>query len=151
MKQYVLLGGVAAVLVSGIAGCSGMGSATKALSAYEQLGGSQNLSSISSGFVNSSLKDPRLSALTAGKSIDPTAASGKVSNQLCSMLGGGCKAPMTDSQLSTAASKLTPSQSQAISENFSSSLKSIVSDPKVQQLVTSSLGSKLPGVLGGVL
>jgi hypothetical protein len=151
MKQYALLGGVAALLVTGIAGCSGMGSATKALSAYEQLGGSQNLSSISSGFVNSSLKDPRLSALTAGKSIDPTAASGKVSNQLCSMLGGGCQAPMTDSQLSTAASKLTPSQSQAISENFGSALHSVISDPKVQQLVTSTLGSKLPGVLGGVL
>src|SRR5215469_14106748 len=144
MKQHVIVGGVAALLVTGLAGCSGMGSATKALSAYEQLGGSKNLSSISSGFVNSSLKDPRPSALTAGKSIDPTAASGKVSDQLCSMLGGGCTAPMTDSQLSTAASKLTPSQSQAITENFSSALHSVISDPKVQQLVTSSLGSKLP-------
>jgi PBP1b-binding outer membrane lipoprotein LpoB len=151
MKQYVVVGSVAALLAAALAACSGMGSATKGLSAYQQLGGSQSLSSISSGFVNSSLKDPRLSALTAGRSIDPTAASSRVSSQLCSMLGGGCKAPMSDSQLSAAASKLTPAQSQAISENFSSSLNSVVGDPKVQQLVTSSLGSKLPGVLGGAL
>lgn len=151
MKQHVLVGSAAALLVAGLAGCSSMGSASKAMSVYEQLGGSQNLSSISSSFVSSSLKDPRLAALTAGKSIDPTAASGKVSNQLCSMLGGDCKAPLTDSQLSAAASKLTPAQSQAISDNFNSSLSSVVSDSKVQQLVTSSLGSKVPGVLGGLL
>jgi len=128
-----------------------MGSAASAVSAYERLGGSSNLSSIASGFVNSSLKDPRLSGLTAGRTVDPTAATGKVSNQLCAMLGGGCQAPLTDSQLSAAASKVTPAQSKAISENFGSALNSTVSDSSVRDLVTKSVGSKLPGILGGVL
>jgi hypothetical protein len=128
-----------------------MGSATSAVSTFQKLGGSSNLTNIASGFVNSSLKDPRLSGLTAGKSVDAAAASGKVSNQLCSMLGGGCQAPMTDAQITSAASKITPDQSKAISENFGSALNSVVSDPTVRQLVTNTVGNKLPGIVGGLL
>lgn len=128
-----------------------MGSAASEMSAFEKLGGSSNMSSIASGFVNSSLKDPRLAGLTAGKTVDPTAASGKVSNQLCAMLGGGCQAPLTSSQVSAAASKVTPAQSQAISQNFGSALNNVVSDSSVRDLVTKTVGSQLPGVLGGVL
>jgi hypothetical protein len=151
MKKTLLIGSTSALLLAGILGCSSMGSASKALSLYEQLGGSSSMSSVASGFVGSSLKDPRLSSLTAGKSIDPTAASSKVSDQLCSMLGGGCKAPVTDSQIASAASKVSPAQSQAISDNFSAALKSVVSDPHVQQLVTNAVGGKVAGVLGSIL
>jgi hypothetical protein len=151
MKQTLIFGSPAALVVAGVLGCSSMGSASKALSLYQQLGGSSSTSNIASSFVGSSLKDPRLSSLTAGKTIDPTAASSKVSDQLCSMLGGGCKAPMTDAQIASGASKISPAQSQAISDNFSSALNGVVSDPHVRQLVTSSVGSKLPGVLGSLL
>jgi hypothetical protein len=127
---------------------SSMGSAVNLV---EKLGGTSNLTNIASGFVNSSLKDPKLSGLTAGKSTDAASLTGKVSNQLCALLNGGCTAPLTDSQISTAASKVTPDQSKAISSNFASALNTIVSDPTVRDLVTKSVGSKLPGVLAGLL
>ena len=151
MKHYMTAACAFAALAVTLCGCSSMGSAASAVSAYEKLGGSSNLTSIASGLVNSSLKDPRLSGLTAGKNVDASAVSGKVSNQLCSMLGGGCSAPLTDSQLSTAASRVSPDQSKAISENFTSSLNRVVSDPKVRELVTNTVGSKVPSVLAGLL
>jgi len=143
--------GALALLAIVLGGCSSMGSAASAASAFEKLGGTQSVTNLASSLVGSSLKDPRLAGLTAGKNIDAASASGKVSNQLCSMLGGGCTAPLTDSQISAAASKITPDQSKAISDNFTSALKSVASDPAVQQLVTKSVGSKLPGVLGAIL
>jgi PBP1b-binding outer membrane lipoprotein LpoB len=151
MKRYLGASTLLAVLAALVTGCSSMGSVGSATSAFQKLGGSQSVSSLANGLVNSSLKDPRLSGLTAGKNIDATAASGKVSNQLCAMLGGGCSAPVSDSQMASAASKITPDQSKAISENFSSALKGVTSDPSVQQMVTKTVGSKLPGVLGSVL
>lgn len=140
---------LAAAAVS-LVGCSSMGSMGSAASAFDQLGGMGNVTKLAGGFVNSSMKDPRLSGLLAGKSVDATASSAKVSDQLCSMLGGGCKAPLNDDQLKTAAGKLSPEQSKALSDNFSSTLNSLASNPAVRDAVTKSLGSKLGG-LGGLL
>lgn len=140
----------AVVFAAGLTACSSLGSAGTAASAFEQLGGMSNVSKLASGFVNSSLKDPRLSGLTAGRTVDPAAASTKVSDQLCAMLGGGCKAPMTDAQASAAVDKLSPVQKSALSENFSSTLNSVSSNPAVREAVTKALGSKL-GALGGLL
>ena len=127
-----------------------MGSIGSAASAFDQLGGMSTVNKLASGFVNSSIKDPRLSALTAGRSVDAAASTAKVSDQLCSILGGGCKAPFTDAQLSSAAGKLSPEQSKALSDNFSSTLNSLASNPAVRDAVTKSIGSKLGG-LGGLL
>ena len=151
MKQYLAVSSLTAIVILGLGGCSSMSSVSSAASLYSKLGGSSSVSSLASNFVGSSLKDPRLAELTAGKSTDASAATSKVSEQLCSMLGGGCKAPLTDSQVNSAASKVSPAQASAISDNFASSLNKVVSDPSVRQLVTSSVGSKLPGILGGVL
>jgi len=136
-------------VVAGIAACSSMGST--AASAYHMLGGAKGVESLASNFLSSSLKDPSLSGLTKGKTIDTAAATDKVSNQLCSELGGGCKAPFTDSQISSAASKLSADQSKSISNNFSSALSKLTSDPTIQELVTKTVGSKLPGILASVL
>src|SRR5262245_23309031 len=133
-----------------LAGCSSMGSLGSAASVFDQLGGMNTVNQLASGFVNSSLKDPRLSGLIAGKSVDAAASSVKVSDQLCSILGGGCKAPLTDSQLSAAASKLSPGQASALSDNFTSTLNSVASNPAVRDAVTKAVGSKLGG-LGGLL
>jgi truncated hemoglobin YjbI len=121
-----------------------------AMSVFEQLGGMNTVNQLANGFVNSSLKDPRLTALTAGRAVDVGAASTKVSDQLCSILGGGCKAPFTDAQLSSAASKLSPDQSKAISDNFTSTLNSLASNPAVRDAVTKAVAGKLGG-LGGLL
>ena len=56
---------------------------------------------------------------------------------------------MTDDQLSSAANKLTPDQSKALSDNFSSTLNSMTSNPAVRETVTKALDSKLGG-LGGL-
>ena len=151
MKQHVILSCAFALMAIGISGCKNMGAASSAVSAFEQLGGTSNLTKVASSFLGSTLKDPQLSGLTAGKSIDSAATTGKLTNQLCSLLGGGCQAPLTDSQVNAAASKVSPDQSKAISSNFASALKSVVSDPAVQKLVTSAVGSKLPGIVGALL
>lgn len=151
MKQRVP-GRIAVVILFAVnvASCSSMGSMGSAVSAFDQLGGMSTVNRLASGFVNSSLKDPRLSGLTAGKTVDAAASSAKVSDQLCAILGGGCKAPLTDAQLSSAASKLSPKQSKALSDNFSSTLNSLASNPVVRDAVTKAIGSKLGG-LGGLL
>lgn len=145
------LGRTAAVILfaTGIAACSSMGSSmSTAASAFDQLGGMSSVNKLANGFVTSSLKDPRLSSLTTGRTVDTAATSAKVSDQLCAILGGGCKAPLTDAQLASAADKLSPAQKSALSENFSSTLNSLASNPAVRETVTKALGSKLSGLAG---
>ncbi|HXZ58594.1 MAG TPA: hypothetical protein VEG26_00320 [Steroidobacteraceae bacterium] len=120
-------------------------------SAFQMLGGSQAVSSMAGNFVGSAMQDPRLASLLKGKNVDPAAVSAKVSDELCALLGGGCKAPLTNSQVASAASKLTPTQSKAITDNFNSALSKAASDPLVSQAVTQAVGNKIPGVLAGLL
>jgi hypothetical protein len=146
------LGRTAAIVlfIAFIAACSSMPSMSTAVSTFDQLGGMSTVNKLASGFVNSSLKDPRLSGLTAGRTVDAAASSAKVSDQLCAILGGGCKAPLTDAQLSSAAGKLSPDQTKALSDNFSTTLNSLASNPAVRDAVTKAVGNKLGG-LGGLL
>lgn len=136
------------VLAMCLVACSSMGSMSTATSAFDQLGGMGTVSKLASGLVNSSLKDPRLSGLTAGRNIDAAASSAKVSEQLCAILGGGCKAPLSNDQLSAAANKLSPDQTKALSDNFTSTLNSLSSNPAVRDSVTKAIGSKLGGLAG---
>jgi hypothetical protein len=142
--------GAAAMLML-LTAWSGSGPLGSLGSAFDMIGGSTAIKNIASNFVNASLKDPRLAGLLSGKKIDPAATSGKVSDQLCALLGGGCKAPLTDSQIASSASKVSPDQSKAISDNFSSTLNKVVSDPLVREAVTKALGNKIPGVLAALL
>ena len=120
-------------------------------SAFQMLGGSQAVSSMAGNWVGSAMKDPRLASLLKGKNIDPAVVSAKVSDELCALLGGGCKPALSNSKIASAASKLTPAQSSAITDHFNSALSKASSDPMVSQAVTSALGSKIPGVLAGLL
>jgi hypothetical protein len=138
----------AVLLATGLAACSSTTSMSSAVSAFDQLGGMNSVNKLASGWVNSSLKDPRLSGLTAGRNIDATASSAKVSDQLCAILGGGCKAPLSNDQLSAAANKLSPDQTKALSDNFASTLNSLSSNPAVRDTVTKAIGSKLGGLAG---
>jgi hypothetical protein len=149
MKQWGLVPTVAgALLAAGLAACSSTGSMGTAVSAFDQLGGMSSVNKLASGLVNSSLKDPRLSGLTAGRTVDAAASTTKVSDQLCAMLGGGCKAPLNNDQLSAAANKLSPDQAKALSDNFGSTLNSLTSNPAVRESVTKAIGSKLGGLVG---
>ena len=148
-RTYIALIGLA--FATSLAGCSSMGSmGSMGSTAFDMLGGMDGVTKLAGGLVEAAMKDPRLSALTAGKSGNTAASTAKMSDQLCGMLGGGCKAPLTDSQLSAAASKLTPDQSKALSENFDSALSSVASNPAVRDTVTKALGSKV-GSLGGLI
>ena len=159
MKRQLIAACAAAIVGVGLGGWSSPGSIgsmsstglTGSMSIFKQLGGMRNVTSLASTFVNSSLKDPLLARLTAGKNIDPAVTSGKVSSQLCAMLGGGCKPPLTNAEVASAARKVPPRQATAISQHFKSSLKSIVSNPAVRDAVIKALGSKVPGVLTGLL
>jgi len=58
---------------------------------------------------------------------------------------------LTDSLLSAAASRISADQSKAIPEHFGSALESVVSDPRVRDLVIRNVGSRIPGALSGLL
>lgn len=123
MERRMIAACAAAVLGATLAGWSdpsqGSGASTSSMdlsslmgsmSMFQQLGGNEKVASLANEFVSSSLKDPLLARLTAGENIDTSVTSGKVSSQLCAMLGGGCKAPLTDSQVASAASKVSPQE-----------------------------------------
>jgi hypothetical protein len=108
-----------------------------------------SISKLAGNMVTSSMKDPRLAGLL-GK-VNPTAATPKVADKICSALGGGCKAPFTDQQVAAGADRLTPEQKTAVSENFGSSLNSVTNNAVLREAVTKSLGSKMGGVLGALM
>jgi hypothetical protein len=149
-KQHMVATWVAVMMGAGLCGCSSMGSVGDATNLFSTLGG-HNVKNMATDLVSKTIKDPRLASLTGGKPVDAAASSGKVENQLCSMLGGGCKAPLTDEQVADAASRVTPGQSHAINEHFNSSLSTATADPSVQNKIREALGNKIPGVLAGIL
>jgi hypothetical protein len=124
---------------------SGIDSLTSAVNLYQQLGGASTVNKLAGSLLGSAKKDSRLSGLMGN--VDTTAASPKVSDQLCATLGGGCKAPYTDEQIKAAGSKLTPDQKTAVSETLKSSLKSLSTNPMVRDAAAKALGPKLGGIL----
>lgn len=152
MKKLVFAAcGIAAILAVQSASAQFGSLSSLGGSAFQMLGGTQGVESLASSLVKSSLKDPRLASLVQGKKVDTAATSSKMSDQLCSMLGGGCTAPLTDAQVASAASKVTPTQSKAIWSHFNSALGKVASDPMVRELVTKAVGDKLPGVVAALL
>ena len=147
-----LFGKVAAgvsIVALGLCSCSGMSETKSAVNLFQQLGGSQSMTKMASGLLSSSAKDPRLSTLMSH--VDTSTATQKVSDQMCSALGGGCAAPFTNSQLETAAHHFTPLQTDAIADHFGSAVSSVTSDPTLRSAVTKTLGNKVGGILGAVL
>lgn len=154
MKKRVTATCVAVMVGVGLSSCSSMGSmggmGGGAGNLFSMLGGGK-INSMASDLVSRTIKDPRLSSLTSGRTIDPQASSTRVSNQMCSMLGGGCPAPLSETDMANAASRVSPEQSRAIDENFNSSLSSTTTDPSVRDKIREALGSKMPGIIGGIL
>jgi hypothetical protein len=118
-------------------------------SLFQQLGGMDAVGKLSSSFLQSAVKDPRLSGLL-GKA-NPSALNPKLTDQMCSMLGGGCKAPLTDKQIADGEKKLDANQKNALTDNFNSSLGSAAGNPLVNQSVKSIVGPKLGGIVGALL
>jgi hypothetical protein len=118
-------------------------------SLFQQLGGSEMVGKLASSFLQKAVKDPRLTGLL-GK-VKPDAMSPKLSEQMCAMLGGGCKAPLSDQQIAAGEKNLDPTQKKALSENFSSALGSVTSNPLVKEEMGKLLGPKIGGIVGALL
>jgi truncated hemoglobin YjbI len=148
MKKSIVAALVAvSALTWGLAGCSSM-NAAPTQSLYQQLGGMDSINKLASSMISSSAKDPRLSSMFAN--VDTGRASTALASQLCASLGGACQAPYSDRNVASAADRLSADEKTAVSENFSSSLNSVTSDPALREAVTKSLSSKLQGTLASL-
>lgn len=118
-------------------------------SLFQMMGGMDTVSKLASGLLQSSASDPRLAGVMGKTNV--SAVSPKLADQMCSMLGGGCKAPLTDQQIAAGASKLNASQTKALSDNFSSVLGNVVRNPLVKEGVSKAIGPKLGGIVGALI
>jgi hypothetical protein len=116
---------------------------------FQMMGGMDTVSKLAKELLQTSANDPRL-ASAMGK-LDVSAAAPKLADQMCSMLGGGCKAPLTEQQIAAGASKLDASQTKALGDNFSSVLGKVTGNPFVKEGVGTAIGPKLGGIVGGLL
>ena len=133
-----------------LASCSGMGNKVQmATSLYDQLGGAQVVNTVAGNFLQNAAGTGQLSSLLS--QVDLGAAIPQVSNQLCAMLGGGCKAPFTAEQIAAAGSKLTPQQSTALRNSFSSALDQSGVNAALKAPIDKALGSQLGGIVGSLL
>ena len=148
MKRQIAVRWLALLIISVWVGASD-GIAQSIGNLFQMAGGMDTVGKLSSNLLTSSASDPRLSGVL-GK-VDASAVSPKLADQMCSMLGGGCKAPLTDQQIAAGASKLDKSQTQALSENFSSALKSVTGNSIVRDGVSKAIAPKLGGIVGALI
>ena len=118
-------------------------------SLFQMAGGMDTVKKLASQLLQSSASDPRLAGLL-GKA-NTGSLTPKLADQMCSILGGGCKAPLTDQQIAAGASKLDASQTKALGDNFSSSLASVMDNPMVKEGLSKAIAPKLGGIIGALL
>src|SRR5262245_7308471 len=141
----------ASLALSMIFGCSSSSGVANvaAQGLMGQMGGMGSMSKLAGSFLQTTAADSRLSGLMDAGDVD--AMQPKLSNQLCSMLGGGCKAPLSEDQIAKGAQKLTPAQSDAVKENFGESLGGMNFSSALQGAVSKAVAPKLPGIIGALL
>ena len=83
--------------------------------------------------------------------MDTGAVAPKLADQMCSMLGGSCKAPLTDRQIAAGSRKLDTSQTKALRDNFSSSLRAVTGNPLAKEGVSKAIAPKLGGIVGALI
>src|SRR5215472_11387520 len=93
-----------ALVIIGVGLGVGQGMAQTMGSLFQMMGGMDTVTKLSSNVLQSAAKDPRLAGVL-GK-VDTNSMSPKLADQMCSMLGGSCKAPLTDQQITAGSSKL---------------------------------------------
>ena len=146
-RQFMLKCLVLAILGVGLIPSRGMAQTFGNL--FQMVGGMDTVKKLSADFLQSAAKDPRLSGLL-GKA-DTSAMAPKLSDQMCSMLGGDCKAPLSNQQIAAGSSKLDADQTKALGDNFSSSLSSVTSNPLLKEGVSKAIAPKLGGIVGALL
>ena len=148
MNLRVLGRWLAITMFSTLLGVS-QGNAQTIGSLFQMMGGMDTVSKLASGLLQSSASDPRLAGVMGKMNVGT--ASPKLANQMCSILGGGCKAPLTDQQMAAGASKLDASQTKALGDNFSSVLGNVITNPLVKEGVSKAIAPKLGGIIGALV
>ena len=118
-------------------------------SLFQLLGGTDTVTKLSGTLLQSAAKDPRLAGVL-GK-VDTSAVAPKLADQMCSMLGGACKAPLSDQQIAAGSSKLDASQTKALSDHFGTALNAVTSNPFVKEGVSKAIAPKLGGIVGALI
>ena len=116
---------------------------------FQLMGGTDTVTKLSSNLLQSAAKDPHLAG-ALGK-VDTSTVAPKLAEQMCSMLGGGCKAPLTDQQIAAGSSKLDASQTKALGDHFGSALNTVTSNPLVKEGVSKAIAPKLGGIVGALI
>jgi hypothetical protein len=119
-----------------------------------QMGGMGSMSSLAGSFLKSSAEDGRLSGLLGDKLSDAGSRDALqlgLSNQLCSMLGGGCAASVSEEQIAAGAEKVTPEQAAALNDNLGRSLGEMNLSSTLKDAVSNAVAPKLPGIIGALL
>jgi len=141
---------IAGSLIMVLAGCGTGGTGTTgAMSLFDQLGGMDQIKSLSNSFVSNLSSDSRTSKLVTN--ADKGALTSKLSNQMCALTGGGCSAPLTDSQIAEGAKKVDPATTSAVNDSFSKAVSSLTSSPLVKETLTKAVGPKLGGIVGALM
>jgi len=148
MNLHVVGRWLAVTMLSTVLGISEL-TAQSIGSLFQMMGGMDTASKLSSSLLQSSASDPRLAGLLGKANV--SAVSPKLAEQMCSMLGGGCKAPLTDQQVAAGASKLDASQTKALGDNFGSALGNVTSNPLVKEGVSKAIAPKLGGIVGALI
>ena len=118
-------------------------------SLFQMMGGMDTVTKLSSTVLQSAAKDPRLAGVL-GK-VDTNAMSPKLADQMCSMLGGSCKPPLSDQQIAAGSSKLDASQTKALGDHFGSALNTVTGNPLVKEGVSKAMAPKLGGIVGALI
>ena len=105
--KHSVLGRWLAFVIIGVGLGAGQTSAQSVGSMFQMMGGMDTVKKLSTSVLESAAKDPRLSG-ALGK-MDTNTAVPKLAEQMCSMLGGGCKAPLTNADIKAGSSKLDAS------------------------------------------
>jgi len=134
-------------LVVTLAGCASMSGS--GMSLFDQLGGMDQVRSLASAFVDNAARDGRTSSLLSNANLG--SLKGKVSDQFCAMIGGGCKAPLTSAQIAQAGQKVDAQTSSALTDSLGKALDAVRANPAVKEGVTKLLGPQLGGIVAGLL
>ena len=138
-----------AIVIIGVGLAVGQSTAQTLGNLFQLMGGTDTVTKLSSNLLQSAAKDPRLAGVL-GK-LDTSTVAPKLADQMCSMLGGGCKAALTDQQIAAGSSKLDASQTKALGDHFGSALNAVTSNPLVKEGVSKAIAPKLSGIVGGLI
>ena len=138
-----------AMMIIGVGLAVGQSTAQTLGNLFQLMGGTDTVTKLSSNLLQSAANDPRLAG-ALGK-VDTSTVAPKLADQMCSMLGGGCKAPLSDQQIAAGSGKLDASQTKALGEHFGSALNAVTSNPLVKEGVSKAIAPKLGGIVGGLI